>query len=165
MATVYRKTDKGQAEIETRAHRLVPRLRTALILVDGKRSGDDLAGLIANEPAQTLQTLLEQGFIEAFEVAPSRSAAPARPPVETPPAEAAPPAGDPKAFERRKREAVRFLTEQVGPMAEAIGIRIEKTSDWTQLLPALQLGQQILTNTRGAGVAGEFGRLFIDTPV
>jgi hypothetical protein len=164
MATIYRKTDKGQAEIETRAHRLVPRLRTALILVDGKRSGDDLAGLIANEPAQTLQTLLEQGFIEAFEVAPSRSSAAPKPPPAEAPAEA-PAAGDPRAFERRKRDAVRFLTEQVGPMAEAIGIRIEKTSDWTQLLPALQLGQQILTNTRGAGVAGEFGRLYIDTPL
>lgn len=160
MATVYRKTDKGQSEIETRAHRLVPRLRTALILVDGKRSGDDLAGLIANEPAQTLQTLLEQGFIEAFEVAPARSASAPKPP----PAEA-PPAVDLKALERRKREAVRFLNEQIGPMAEAVSIRIEKTSDWAQLLPALQLAQHILGNERGAGVAGEFTRLFIDNPI
>lgn len=164
MATIYRKTDKGQAEIETRAHRLVPRLRTALILVDGKRSGDDLAGLIANEPAQTLQTLLEQGFIEALEVAPSRSSVSASKPAPADaPAEAR--AGDPRAFERRKRDAVRFLTEQIGPMAEAIGIRIEKTTDWSQLLPALHIGQQILTNTRGAGVAGEFGRLYIDAPL
>jgi hypothetical protein len=164
MATVYRKTDKGQAEIETRAHRLVPRLRTALILVDGKRTGDELAGLIANEPAQTLQTLLEQGFIEAFEVAAPRAAAKAAPaPAVAEPPEAAP-AGDARALERRKRDAVRFLTDQVGPMAEAIGMRIEKTSDWPQLLVALQVGQQILQNTRGAGAAAEFARAYIDNP-
>jgi hypothetical protein len=162
MATVYRKTDKGQAEIETRAHRLVPRLRTALILVDGKRTGDELAGLIANEPAQTLQTLLEQGFIEAFEVAPPRSAA--KPPAPEPAPAALEPVGDSRALERRKRDAVRFLTDQVGPMAEAIGVRIEKTNNWTDLLVALQVAQQILANTRGAGTAGEFTRAYMDTP-
>ena len=38
MATVYRKTDKGRNEIETRANRLLPRLRSALIVVDGQRN-------------------------------------------------------------------------------------------------------------------------------
>ncbi len=38
MAIVYRMTAKGVAEIETQAHRLLPRLRSALILVDGKKS-------------------------------------------------------------------------------------------------------------------------------
>ncbi len=161
MATVYRKTDKGQAEIETRAHRLVPRLRTALILVDGKRNGDELAGLIANEPAQTLQTLLEQGFIESFEAAPQRSAAPKPPPSEAP---APPPADDTRALERRKRDAVRFLTDKVGPMADAINIRIEKAGSWPDLLAALQVAQQILANTRGAGAAAEFGQTYIDNP-
>lgn len=164
MATVYRKTDKGQAEIETRAHRLVPRLRTALILVDGKRTGDELAGLIANEPLQTLEALLEQGFIEAFEVAPPRAAAKPPPAPAPPEAAAAPAAGDARALERRKRDAVRFLTDQVGPMAEAIGMRIEKTADWPQLLAALQVAQQILQNTRGAGTAAEFARAYVDNP-
>lgn len=162
MATVYRKTDKGQAEIETRAHRLVPRLRTALILVDGKRSSDELAGLIANEPVQTLQTLLEQGFIEAFEVAPPRSTPkPVAAPEPAPPLE---PVGDSRALERRKRDAVRFLTDQIGPMAEAIGVRIEKTTNWTDLLAAMQVAQQILQNTRGSGTAGEFARAYMETP-
>jgi hypothetical protein len=64
MATIYRKAAKGQAEIDTRAHRLIPRLRTALILVDGKRTDDELRLMIAQQPEETLAALLEQGFIE-----------------------------------------------------------------------------------------------------
>ena len=48
--TVYRKTAKGMAEIETRVHRLAPRLRGALILVDGRKTDDELATLILAEP-------------------------------------------------------------------------------------------------------------------
>jgi hypothetical protein len=164
MATVYRKTHKGQAEIETRAHRLVPRLRTALILVDGKRTGDELASLIANDPLPTLQALLDQGFIEGFEVAPARGTSAARtaaaPSAESAPAAAA--ASDPKAFEKRRRDSVRYLNDHIGPMAEAIGVRIEKTTTWEQMLPALQLARQILGNERGAGTAEEFTRLFME---
>ena len=64
MSTVYRKSAKGQTEIETRVHRLPPRLRGALILVDGKSSDDDLVKLIPAEPQATLAHLLAEGFIE-----------------------------------------------------------------------------------------------------
>ena len=42
MTKIFRKTDKGVDEIATRANRLVPRLRTALILVDGIRDEAEL---------------------------------------------------------------------------------------------------------------------------
>ena len=42
MSIIFRKTAKGISEIETREHRLTPRVRNALILVDGRR---DLAAL------------------------------------------------------------------------------------------------------------------------
>lgn len=64
MSTVYRKTERGQTEIATRQFKLAPRLRSALVVVDGKRSQDELAGMIAGEPQETLQALLEAGFIE-----------------------------------------------------------------------------------------------------
>jgi len=69
MATIYRKTAKGQAEIETRAHRLPPRLRSALILVDGRRSDEELQRLILVQPQQMLQQLDAQGFIEVIGIA------------------------------------------------------------------------------------------------
>ena len=83
MTSVYRKTDKGFTEIGTRANRLAPRLRQALIMVDGNRTDDDLAKLILSQPAETLAILLEQGYIELAAtagplVAASNSGMPAR---------------------------------------------------------------------------------------
>ena len=64
MSTVYRKTAKGQAEIDTRAHRLLPRLRQALILVDGRKPDTELEKLILADPKATLESLERDGFIE-----------------------------------------------------------------------------------------------------
>lgn len=163
MSTVYRKTERGQHEIETRELRIPPRLRTALILVDGKRDDTQLAGLIPGDAPQTLQTLAEMGLIEAIAVAAPR---PSRVAVTEAGPESEPPAAprDRRAFEQRRRDAVRHLSDQVGPVAEAVAIKMEKAQDWEHLLPALQLAQQILGNTRGAAVAAEFGRVFIDVP-
>ena len=63
MRTIFRKTTKGATEIETRALRLPPRLRTALILVDGKRNDEELSAMILSEPTATLASLLSDGFI------------------------------------------------------------------------------------------------------
>jgi hypothetical protein len=46
MATIYRKTAKGHSEIETCAARLPPRLRSALILIDGRRTDGEMGKLI-----------------------------------------------------------------------------------------------------------------------
>ncbi|MGB6054963.1 MAG: hypothetical protein WBG17_06960, partial [Burkholderiaceae bacterium] len=75
---VFDKTDKGREEIATRSHHLAPRLRTLLVLIDGKHSVDDLlakvAGIGLNE--QSVAELLEGGFIrEAGTAASTASAA------------------------------------------------------------------------------------------
>jgi len=80
MSIVYRKTERGQTEIATRQYKLAPRLRSALVVVDGKRSQLELAAMIAGEPQQTLQALLEAGFIEpAHDPASPASAMPTLP--------------------------------------------------------------------------------------
>ena len=56
MPLIYRKTAKGLSEIETRANRLPPRLRSALIVVDGKRNLAELRPLIL-QPDETLAAL------------------------------------------------------------------------------------------------------------
>ena len=63
MATIYRKTEKGRQEVDTRVHRLAPRLRAALILVDGQRSLAELAKLVPPK-VDVFETLLAEGFIE-----------------------------------------------------------------------------------------------------
>lgn len=158
MVNIHRKTAKGQAEIETRAHRLPPRLRSALILVDGKRSDDELAKLVLQDPEGTLKALLDGGFIEAYAVAapPPAPAAPAPAPAARAPA---PPTAAP-SFEQSRREAVRALTDLVGPMAEAVAIRMEKTRSVEELRPLLTLAMQVIGNTRGRQMALDYGRRF-----
>lgn len=62
---IYDKTDKGRTEIATRSQHLAPRLRTLLLLIDGRRSEQELlanvAGLGLTEAA--LADLLAQEYI------------------------------------------------------------------------------------------------------
>lgn len=60
------KTAKGQEEIRTKAHKLSPRLRRLLILVDGRSTvGETLARLavLGDGLADQLETLLREGFL------------------------------------------------------------------------------------------------------
>ena len=159
MPTIFRKTAKGIAEIETRAHRLTPRLRGALILVDGKRHADELRGLLLQQADETLSALLEQGFIEA-----SGESAPPRPPREA----AAPPPPPPKpapappadGFVALRREAVRNLIDLVGPMGEALALRMERSTSADELRPMIELAAQTIANTRGRAKATEYTERF-----
>ncbi|MBT9489304.1 MAG: hypothetical protein IV093_17505 [Rubrivivax sp.] len=158
MASIFRKTAKGLAEIETRAHRLPPRLRSALIVVDGKRDEEALFKLVLQDPALTLQTLLEAGFIEVC-----ATTAPAPTPRPVPvvaPASAtlAPPA--PSGFDQTRRDAVRALTDLIGPMGEALAIKMEKTRSLDELRPLLTVAMQVIANTRGRQAAANYGVRF-----
>jgi hypothetical protein len=166
MTTIYRKTAKGQAEIETRAHRLPPRLRGALILVDGQRSEADLAKLIPLEPQTTLAALLAEGFIDVFAVLAQRPVlttvdvplpGPDSGPMPLP--SAATPAT--ASIESVKRDTVRFLNDKLGPTAESLAIRIERTKTMTELMPLLAQATQTLRSFGGAAVSEEFVSRFM----
>lgn len=174
MATIYRKTAKGQSEIETRAHHLTPRLRTPLIMIDGKRGDDELRKLIAGQPDQILQTLLEQGFIEVVAggaaAARASSASPgadeSRPPQSSKPPSTLPQDSKPPAmrFEDWRRLAVRSLTDQLGPAAEGVALKIERARNAEELRPLLVIARDILANARGADAAAAFNARFIAPP-
>jgi hypothetical protein len=163
MATIYRKTEKGQTEIETRLFRLLPRLRTALILVDGHRNDAELAKLIPGDPVASLQTLLADGFIEVVAIVEQRLVP--RPQEPAGRSTSAPAPAPTPAFEQRRREAIRVLNDQLGPGAEVLAIRLEKCPDWNHMVPILQAAQQVLRTARGASVAADFGSRFIDLPL
>lgn len=64
MAAIFAKTAQGQEEIASRKGGLTPRERRVLILIDGKRSVDDLRNLIvADDLTHTLGALEEGGHI------------------------------------------------------------------------------------------------------
>src|SRR3954462_2777457 len=90
MSETFGKTAKGQDEIKTRIAGLSQRLRQVLIFVDGKRSVEELKGMLkADDINEMLAALAEQGLVE-------KGAAPAKPAAEPasvpppPPAAAAP---------------------------------------------------------------------------
>jgi hypothetical protein len=155
MATIFRKTDKGQAEIETRAHRLSPRLRSALILVDGKRTSDELRKLIAQQADDTLAALNDQGFIEiaAVSAAPPPSAASPAAAAEARGAAAASSARD---FDGLKRQMVREFNDLTGPLGEAMAIRLEKAADRQTLRSLLAAAGEYVIGVRGASTANDF---------
>jgi hypothetical protein len=183
MATIYRKTAKGHSEIETRALRLSPRLRSALILIDGRRSDDDMRKLILQQPDETLRTLSEQGFIEVIAITqeqptprqPSNVAAPRQPslapaaaaapaPAPAPalaPAQEAAAAAPARNFEATRAQAVRALTDLVGPMAEALAIKMERTRNADELRPLVKTAQTIVGNARGGQAAADYGARFL----
>jgi hypothetical protein len=170
MAIVLRKTAKGLSEIETRAHRLPPRLRSALIVVDGKRDTAALAGLILQDAEGTLRWLFDEGFVEAVPGAPApAAAAPARPSAAPAPAApaaspasvgAAPAAAPTMPFEQRRRESVRALTDAVGPLGEALALKMERARQPAELEPLLALARETIANVRGRQAAADYGARF-----
>ena len=152
MAIIYRKTTKGVTEIETRAHKLAPRVRNALILVDGKRNDAELAAMILQQAAETLLALAEQGFIEALvpvtisnTTAPSPSPSPSEARTSTP---------------TLRREAVRALTELVGPLGDIVAMRVERARSIDEWRAAVVLAVQIIGNTRGKEAANAYAARF-----
>jgi hypothetical protein len=161
MTTIYQKTAKGHAEVETRAHRLPLRLRSVLIMVDGQRDEADLAKLIGNDPAPTVQTLLEQGFIDVFAMLAQRGPiavvdVPLPGPNSGPVPLSTTPVAAAASIEAIKRNTVRFLNDKLGPMAESLAIRIERTKSMTELMPLLAQATQTLRGFGGAAVSEEF---------
>lgn len=152
MPLIYRKTAKGIAEIETRAHRLPPRLRGALIMVDGKRGTPELRALLQAQADESLLALIEQGFIEAVQTSePASGPAPAQAP--RPSAPAMPPAAE---FETLRRTAIRLLLDQTGPGGETLAVRMEKVRSLEDLRALLPAAARVIEAMRGKAAAAAY---------
>ena len=173
MPIIFRKTAKGLAEVESRAHRLAPRLRGMLILVDGKRDSDDLDRLVAQDAIQTLAALAEQGLIEAVgetlavaEPAASygplpvsanalanalaNSSAPASAP------EATPAARSDRELAALRRQVARALKAELGASASPLVKRIEGVRSAEELKPLLSQAVKLVLAARGKTAADAF---------
>jgi hypothetical protein len=164
MATVYRKTEKGQTEIATRQHHLAMKLRSALIMVDGKRTDEELLRMIPGDAQDVLQTLLSQGFIEVISVTAHRPApAAGRGPDTVPPADSTLTGGPSGSdYVTLRQQAARFVTEQLGPMGDDLSMRMEKAKTWADIKPLLIMAQRVLQDNRGPTTAEAFRIRFLD---
>jgi len=81
--SIFDKTERGRTEIATRGQTVAPRLRTLLLLVDGKTGNDELlrkvAGLGLNQ--EHLDELLQAGLIQVSADTGSANTATASSPV------------------------------------------------------------------------------------
>lgn len=147
--TLLAKTDKGREALSSRPPELVPKLRSLLIMVDGKRNAAELDKLGAGLGGgmDLLEQLLTAGWVGAVDAMGQWMAPVTAPPVDSPvavdtarvaPAPAAAPA---LSFVDARRQVVRFINDHLGPMGESIAIRVEgcKTpADLQALLPRIR---------------------------
>ncbi len=168
MPSLFRKTAKGQTEIETRAHRLAPRLRALLIMVDAKRDAAAL-GTLVPQADDLLAELLAQGFVEALPEGEAPPPPAPRPVASAPKPADAPPAPVPKAttsvsgdFDTLRRNAVRALNDELGPAAETLAIRIERAHSMAELRPLLVQAAQAVANMRGRAAAEAYAAKFLE---
>lgn len=164
---VYRKSDKGAEAIAARLHGLTPKLRSLLIIVDGKKTGQDLLKFAANlGDAQAMVTeLISGGFIEPTPGSGASGSAPsvgnsAQEPAqtaavdatETPTAATRPSVPLPEA----KRLAVRLLNDLMGPAAETACIAIESAKNADQFMTAVRKAHSQVQAFRGEAAATKF---------
>lgn len=144
---IYRKSDKGTEAIATRGHGVGGKLRMLLILVDGKKSTEELIKLAAGmgESVQLLQQLEAEGLIE---VVPGAAAA-------KPAAAAALPAG--AEFGKARALATRLLAEHLGPLADELAIRLEAAKDMPQFVEAMKRAYTVVREVKGQAAADHFG--------
>lgn len=146
---IFRKTEQGVQVMANRGA-LAPRERSVLILVDGRRPYRELATLPHAEEA--VQTLLAQGYIEAL-----AQTAPAAPAAAAVGADEGPPTGPrPTPLAKAQRLAVRRLTDMLGPAAEEMCIRLEKTRSPQEFLAAVRRIEAPLRDAVGAQQAARF---------
>ena len=153
---VYHKSAKGTEAIATRQHGLSPKLRSMLILIDGKRTFEDLTPLsqMLGDTGELLGQLLDQGFIEAGAVAPpAHTHAHAATPASAP----APLAGAAAmTLADAQRFASRRLTDLLGPNAEELCLRIEAARNVHDFHVAVARAEGMLRQFVSAHAAAEF---------
>lgn len=151
---VYHKSAKGAEAIASRQHGLGPKLRSLLIMTDGKRAFDELMRLSPlGDTEQLLGQLLDQGFIEPV---PSKAAEPVPP---TGSASAPAPlaaAKPPQSLAEAQRYVVRKLTDILGPNAEELCIRIESARNLHDFQVAVAKAEGMLRQFVSAKIAAEF---------
>ncbi len=177
--TLFGKTAAGREALTSRPAGLGPRLRSLLIMVDGKRNlaeFEKLSGSL-DQATQSLTELMAGGWVEivgADGLPKAVAAAPAAVPVTVPSSapfepEASQPVQLPSLtpspldapvallqFSEARRQVVRFINDQLGPMGETLAIRAEGCKTPADLQAALPRIRDGLKSFKGAAVLQQF---------
>jgi len=151
MPIIYRKTAKGLAEIETRVYKLSPRLRSVLIMIDGKRSDVEFAQMLP-QAEEVLAALLQDDFIAEF----ARTSGQAAPPPAPPPPERTVIRGPQPSFENMRKDLLRAFNDRLGPAGEGMAVRLEKARNETEFRALLPAAVQLVSTLQGRDAADAF---------
>lgn len=152
-SAIYCKSEKGLDEMASRKYGLSLKLRSVLIMIDGKRSFRDLAKMAANfgSAEEILSHLVEGGYVEAIsgKVGAGGSSA----------ANAAASSADFNEFTslpEAARQAVAFLNEHMGTLATTMCARLQAASTLEEFKICCMRAQTVLTSVKGAAIAERF---------
>lgn len=159
--TTYIKTDKGRAEVAGRSGVLNPLQRRVLIMVDGKKTVNDLGAFVR---AGELEGALAHLEFEAL-IASTEFIAPLTAPVA--PGFAASSATDlPRAatglaeFKKVRQEASDFVLKHMGASSEPICVAIDRCDNPAELRKMLRGVEIFVSQLLNAETAQAFARHF-----
>lgn len=151
---IYHKTPKGAEAIANRQSGLAPKLRSLLIMVDGKRTHAELTTIAtALGDAERLAELENEGLVEpvaAEEKTMPAALEPAAPPAAGPAQGRAANLGEARLFSSH------LLEHMLGPMAEPLCIKIEATRDLPEFVAVIKRAREIVREIKGSAEADRF---------
>jgi hypothetical protein len=154
-ASVLRKTESGLAAIKVFDRSLVPKARTLLILIDGKKTVQELRKF-SPDPTQIsglISELMAAGYIRLDDVA-----APVANPEIIPTTAVAPKlvSGSLPDLKIPIRKVTRALEELLGPTSEGLCLQIEKCKTLEELNAKIQSMRTVVAQSRSEKKAEEF---------
>lgn len=164
--SIYDKTAKGREEIATRKHQLAPRLRTLLVLIDGRKTEEELLRNVAGLglTASALSELLAGEFIVLSTSYVSLAEAPAAaPPAPEPEQVKQPVAAQVQQFQSLYNFFNKTIKSTIGLRGFTLQLKVEKASsvdDFRELrMPYLEAVQKAKGNDTAAALALQLDRL------
>lgn len=160
---VYSKTPKGVAEIAARSAQLSMTTRRVLIMIDGKRSVDELAVLLRPGEIDAVVAQLETAGLIQHNSATSAIDVPTvagrvLDTVAPSTQGGAPDEQNPMTLDEAKRRAVRELTDRLGPGAETLAIRIESCRTIEDFRERVREAERLVTAALGPAAAQDYLR-------
>ena len=161
---IYAKTPKGVTEVGARTAQLPMTSRRVLIMMDGKRTIDELAVLVRPGEIEAIITQLESAGLAQK----ADGAGVAAEPVNRVAGSEAPNTVQasvmderelsPITLEEAKRRAVRELNDRLGPDAEVIAMRIEHCRSIEEFRERVREAERFVAAALGASAAQDYLR-------
>jgi len=156
---IYHKTQKGAEMIANRHSGLAPRLRSLLIMVDGKRTYGELTTMAAalGDP-ERLSELEAEGLVEPA-VVEEKTMPAALEPAGAPQQPIAATAAAPQRaanLAQAQRFSSHLLEHLLGPMAEPLCIKIEGARDLADFVTVIKRARELVREIKGSAEAERF---------